>query len=396
MDIFELFKMALRNIKGSKMRSFLTMLGVIIGIFSVITLVTIGEGLKGYVYDQINSMGMGANYLEIHAGKKAGMMMFGGKITYQDAKAIEARAKHVVSVDPRIVRPGKFYYGKNSFSSPMVMGVTPNMVDMFNWNVAHGKFITDVDVDMRKRVCVLGKTAAEKLFGGFSPLSERVRMDGKSLTVIGVMDEFGSLMGISYDDFVIVPVTSAADLFGMTKLIEIGVLARSEEETPAAVEEIKEILIKRHGQEDFRIDIATESMAMLDTVMNALTGIVSGIAAISLLVGGIGIMNIMLVAVTERTREIGVRKAVGAKEKDIVMQFLAESVIISFLGGVIGILAAVGFSSLIMKAIGFPFRLSYTAVILATSVSLIVGVLSGVYPARRAGRLDPVEALRYE
>ncbi len=371
------------------------MLGVIIGIFSVITLVSMGEGLKAYMYDQIAAMGTGPNYMEIHAGKKGGMGFFGAEITYQDAKAIE-QAKSVISVDPRIVRPAKFSYGKNEFNAPMVMGVTPAMNEMFNWEVAEGKYFTDVDVDGHKRVVLLGKNIVEELFGSFSAVGERVRLDGKPFLVIGVMSEFGASFGISYDDFAILPVTTAGDIFDTHKMMEIGVLAESEEKLPQAIAEVSEILIDRHGEEDFRIDAIGESLAVMDNVMNVLTSIVAGIAAISLLVGGIGIANIMLVAVTERTREIGVRKAVGAKNHDIMMQFLAESIVISFSGGIIGILSGVGLSLLIMLGIGFPPRVSLWAIITAASVSIIVGIASGVYPAMRAGRLDPVEALRYE
>ena len=397
MNIVELFKMAIRNILANKMRSLLTMLGIIIGIFSVITLVTMGEGLKAYMSQQIAALGTGANYMEIHAGKEGGLMtMMGGEITYQDALAIKARAKSVASVDSRIIRPGKFTYGKQSFNCSAIMGVSPALLDQINWEVAAGRFISDVDVDMHRRVVVLGKNVAPKLFGGFSPLGERVKLDGDNLTVIGMMSEFGFIMGISYDDFAVVPVTTGIDLFDLSKLMEIGVLASSDKAVPQAVAEITEILEERHGKVDFRIDTSEESMAMVNSILSVLTGIVTGIASISLIVGGIGIANIMLVSVTERTREIGVRKAVGATDRDIVVQFLSEAVVISLFGGTIGILSAMVISWLITTVIGFPLKFSFFSIVLATGVSLLVGIFSGVYPARRAGRMDPVEALRYE
>jgi putative ABC transport system permease protein len=203
-------------------------------------------------------------------------------------------------------------------------------------------------------------------------------------------------MGFNMDEYVAIPVTTAEDVFDTDRLAEIGVVARSIELVPQAVAEIKEVMAERHGSEDIRVDTMENSMAMMDTIMNALTAIVTGIAAISLLVGGIGIMNIMLVAVNERTREIGIRKAVGAKKRDIVVQFLTEAVIISLIGGIMGIISGVGIASLLMLVIGMPLTVSFWAILLATFVAVFVGVVSGVYPAMRAAALDPVEALRYE
>jgi putative ABC transport system permease protein len=399
MTFWEALTIAWKDIMRSRMRSFLTMLGVIIGIFSVISLVNIGEGMKAYMYDQILGLGSGPTYMEVHAGKneaEMGMAMASAPITYQDARAIKEECSSVELVDPRIVRPAEFSLGKNTYKVPMVMGATENMVEQMNWGVGEGRFISGVDEDMRRKVVVLGHKPARALFGSFSPVGENVKMDGDKFLVIGVMDELGSMMGFDMDQMAVIPVTTASDVFKINKLMEIGLTARSDDVVEKAVAEVTEVLLKRHGREDFRLDLMEESMDMLDTVMNALTGIVSGIAAISLLVGGIGIMNIMLVSVTERTREIGLRKAVGAKNHEILVQFLTEAVIISLLGGVIGITAALGVSSLIMLGIGLPLTVSFWSIFLATFVSVLVGVISGVYPAMRASRLDPVEALRYE
>jgi putative ABC transport system permease protein len=399
MTIFEAIRMAIKDIMRARMRSFLTMLGVIIGIFAVISLVTLGEGMKGYMHEQISTLGSGPTYMEVHAGKSEGEMGIASAstpITYQDAKAIAAKCPSVRYVDPRIVRPADFTYRNKTYSVPMTMGATENMIEQMNWPMAEGKFISRVDEDMRRKVIVLGKKVVKALFGSFSPIGEKVRLNGSKFLVIGVMAEKGSMMGFDMDRMAVIPVTTASDVFKLNKLIEIGVVAKSEDLVPAAVSEIKEVLMERHGREDFRVDTMEESMAMLDTVMGALTGIVTGIAAISLLVGGIGIMNIMLVAVSERIREIGIRKAVGAKKRDILIQFLIEAVIISLLGGAIGIIAGVGVASLAMYAIGLPLIVSYKTIILATLVSVMVGIVSGVYPATRAAALDPVIALRYE
>ena len=381
----------------AKMRSFLTMLGVIIGIFSVISLVTLGEGMKGFMYEQIGKFGMGPTYMEIHGGKEGQLAaMATVKITYQDAKAIEEKCPSCELVDPRNIQSGKISYLKKSYTSPMISGASPALIEQMNWGVSEGRFISSVDVDSRKKVVVLGQDLARKLFGSFAAVGEKVRINGTKFLVIGIFKEKGSIMGFNMDEYVVIPVTTAEDVFETDRLAEIGVTARSEDLVPQAEAEITKVLVERHGSKDFRIDTMDESMAMMNTIMNALTAIVTGIAAISLLVGGIGIMNIMLVAVNERVREIGIRKAVGAKKHDILVQFLTESVIISLMGGVIGILSGVGVASLVMVVIGMPLVISLWAILMATFVAIFVGVVSGVYPAMRAAALDPVESLRYE
>ncbi|MBU0672245.1 MAG: ABC transporter permease [Candidatus Margulisbacteria bacterium] len=397
MTILEAIIMAWKDIMRAKMRSFLTMLGVIIGIFSVISLVTLGEGMKGFMYEQIDKFGTGPTYMEVHGGKEGQMAaMATVKITYQDAKAIEEKCSSCELVDPRNIQSGKITYLDKSYTSPMISGSTPALMQQMNWGVSQGRFITNVDVDGRKKVVVIGQDLAKKLFGSFAAVGEKIRINGKKFLVVGLLKKKGSIMGFNMDEYVVIPVTTAEDVFETDRLAEIGVVARSIELVPQAVAEIKEIMTERHGSEDIRVDTMENSMAMMDTIMNALTAIVTGIAAISLLVGGIGIMNIMLVAVNERVREIGVRKAIGAKKRDILVQFLTESIIISLLGGVIGIAAGVGLASLIMVVIGMPLVVSVWAIFLATFVAIFVGVVSGVYPAMRAAALDPVEALRYE
>jgi putative ABC transport system permease protein len=397
MSFWEAITMAWKDIMRAKMRSFLTMLGVIIGIFSVISLVTLGEGMKGFMYEQIDKFGMGPTYMEVHGGKEGQLAaMATVKITYADAKAIEEKCPSCELVDPRNIQSGKISYLDKSYTSPMISGSTPALMEQMNWGVSEGRYISQVDVDGRKKVVVLGQDLARKLFGGFPAVGERVRINGTKFLVIGLFKEKGSIMGFNMDEYVTIPVTTAEDVFETDRLAEIGIVARSIELVPQAEAEIAEVLIERHGTRDFRIDTMDESMAMMDTIMNALTAIVTGIAAISLLVGGIGIMNIMLVAVNERIREIGVRKAIGAKKADILVQFLTESVIISLMGGAIGIISGVGISSLIIVAIGMPVTVSVWAILLATFVSIFVGVVSGVYPAMRAAAFDPVVALRYE
>jgi len=397
MTFWEAITMAWKDIMRAKMRSFLTMLGVIIGIFSVISLVTLGEGMKGFMNEQIDKFGTGPSYMEVHGGKEGQMAaMATVKMTYADARAIEDKCPSCELVDPRNVQSGKITYLDKSYTSPMISGCSPALMEQMNWGVSEGRFLSSGDVDGRKKVVVLGQDLARKLFGGFPSVGERVRINGTKFLVIGLFKKKGSIMGFNMDDYVAIPVTTAEDVFETDRLAEIGVVARSVELVPQAVAEIKAVMAERHGSEDIRVDTMENSMAMMDTIMNALTAIVTGIAAISLLVGGIGIMNIMLVAVNERVREIGVRKAIGAKKSDILVQFLTESVIISLMGGVIGIISGVGLASLIMVAIGMPLVVAVWAILLATFVSIFVGVVSGVYPAMRAAALDPVVALRYE
>jgi putative ABC transport system permease protein len=397
MTFWEAITMAIKDIMRARMRSFLTMLGVIIGIFAVISLVTIGEGMKGFMYEQVMGFGTGPTYMEVHSGRKGQIAATGvGQLTYLDAKAIEQECPSVKYVDPRVMHPGEFAYKNKKYSVPLVMGATWALSETMNWRVAEGRFISKVDESMRRKVCVLGKKIVKNLFGAFSPIGERVKLNGSKFVVIGVMEEKGAIFTFDFDKYAILPVTTAIDLFKINKLIEIGIVAKSEDLVNQAVSEITNVLLKRHGREDFRIDTQEESLQMLNTIMSMLTGIITGIAAISLLVGGIGIMNIMLVSVAERTREIGIRKAVGAKKHDILIQFLTEAIIIALLGGVIGIILGVGISALAMYLIGLPLIISLWSILLATSVALLVGIISGVYPAVRASQLDPVVALRYE
>ncbi len=349
------------------------------------------------MYEQIGKFGTGTTYMEVHGGREGQLAaMATVKLTYADARAIEEKCPSCELIDPRNIQSGDVAYQDKSYSVPFISGSTPALMEQMNWGVERGRYLTGVDVDGRKKVVVLGKTIAKKLFGGFPAVGEKVRIKGSKFLVIGVLREKGSIMGVNLDDYVVIPVTTAEDVFETDRLIEIGVTAKSEDLVPQAEAEITEVLLERHGSRDFRIDTMEESLAVMDTIMNALTAIVTGIAAISLLVGGIGIMNIMLVAVNERVREIGVRKAIGAKKRDILVQFLTESVIISLMGGVIGILFGVGISTLVILAIGMPLMVSGWAILLATFVSIFVGIVSGVYPAMRAARLDPVVALRYE
>jgi len=395
-NTIESFYLAIETLMSNKVRSFLTMLGVVIGVFAVITLVAIGEGAKTYVYEEISKFGTGSRYMEIHPGKEHGYGILTEKLTYRDTEAIEKYCPSVAAVDPRTMGNVELKYGNRKMNIQFGMGVSYNYPVVFTHGVSMGRFYTKSEQEGRKKVAVIGQKVVDKLFSGFNPIGEKVKINGKSFLVVGVFEKKGYTMGFDYDEIVAIPVTSAQRLFDTNRILEVGVVAKSDDLVYKAKEEVRQLLIKRHKKEDFRIDTMEESLTMINNILGFLTLAIGGIASISLLVGGIGIMNIMLVSVNERIREIGIRKSVGATRRDIFVQFLIESVVISMVGGTAGIILGVATSMAIMKALGITPTISLWSANLAYFVSILVGVVSGVYPATRAATLDPVEALRYE
>jgi len=395
-NTIESFYLAIETLMSNKMRSFLTMLGVVIGVFAVITLVAIGEGAKSYVYNAVSSFGMGSNYMELHPGKEHGPSMLTEKLTYRDTEAIERDCPSVAAVDPRTMGSMDLKYGKNKETIELGMGVSYNYPKVLRHEVVQGRFYTKSEQDGRKKVAVIGQKVVEKLFSGFNPIGEKMKINGKSFVVVGVFEKKGLMMGFDYDDIVAIPITTAQKLLDTNRIMEVGISAKSADLINKAKEEIRQLLIKRHKKEDFRLDTTEEQLSLVNNILGFLTLAIGGIASISLLVGGIGIMNIMLVSVNERIREIGIRKSVGATRRDIFVQFLIESVVISMVGGTVGIILGVGTSMAIMQALGITPVVSLWSASLAYFVSIFVGVVSGVYPATRAAALDPVEALRYE
>jgi putative ABC transport system permease protein len=411
MSALELMRVALTALSANKMRSALTMLGIIIGVGAVITLLSVGEGVQRLVTEQIQAAG--TNLLFVVPGQvgEGGGNRTGLTLTLPDAEALEnpANVPDATSVAPELTQGAAVERGsRNRFTT--ISAVTPEYAPLRDYTPMLGRFLDERDLNTRARVAVLGSGAYERFFpdGGY-PIGESIRINNLTFEVVGVLEEKGGSGFGSEDDNIWIPLTTAqARLFnlrstqGDPQLSAIYVQVGSEEAMDNASDDIRRVLRERHGigfgdEDDFSVINQASLIAIFGQITGALTLFLGAIAGISLLVGGIGIMNIMLVSVTERTREIGIRKAVGAKRRDILTQFLFEAVVLSVLGGLIGILLGVGGALLItnlqedLTAVVSPF-----AVALATGFSIAIGLFFGLYPAVRASRLNPIEALRYE
>lgn len=402
MDVIETLRLSKDSLASNKVRSALTMLGVIIGVASVILLVSIGEGARTYIHRELGNLG--TNILIVVPGKTSTKGGFHPpasgtirKLVYDDAVIIKRRSRHIADAVPIIFGSSRIKY-MNQHRDTSVVGSTETYFEIRNLTVETGRFISASDVDSKRRVCVLGRTVKKEIFGERNALGALVTIGDSKYRVIGVMEKKGVTLGIDFDDIVFMPTTTAKELFDTDSLFNITIKVNGPDEIEAAKEEIRHTLMKRHaGKEDFTIMSQDEMLGVMTKVLNIMTAVLAGIAAISLVVGGIGIMNIMLVSVRERTREIGIRKAVGAKNRDILIQFLSESVTLSFIGGLGGVLFGSFVSLTIPYFITFlPTQISLWSVLLAFFFSASVGIFFGVYPARKASLYDPIIALRYE
>lgn len=401
----ELLKMAWRSLAANKLRTFLTMLGVIIGVTSVIALVSVGMGVKKNVVDSISRLG--SNMLIVMAGSsnRGGMRGAAGSITtltYADAEAIKDKIKNIDHVSPTVQGSYQIVYGHENWNST-VTGVIPEYVAIQSLTLNSGLFFSEHDVDVRNRVAVIGSTVAANLFGSVNPVGKKIRIGNAPYTIIGVLASKGqSTGGQDQDDVVLIPLTTAQErLIGITYVRSINVQVSDADKMDEVQSNIEKLLRQRHRiragtEDDFNVRNMTSIMETMTSTTTMITLLLGAIAGISLIVGGVGIMNITLASVTERTREIGIRKAIGATYSNIMLQFLIESTMISIIGGAVGIVIGIGAAQAISKFGSFTTVISGFSIAASFGFALFVGIFFGMLPARKAARLDPIEALRYE
>ena len=411
MRYLAVIKIAFRALRRNKLRTVLTMLGIIFGVGAVIAMVGIGNGAKSQVSARIAALGQ--NVIQVFSGSVNRNGVFSGAggagtLTVEDADAVKNEIAGVLAVSPEVSSGAQITAGENNWST-QVRGEGVDYLIIRQWEIESGAMFTDNDVRSAGKVCVLGKTTADKLFPDEDPVGKiiRISMRGGSssapMKVLGVLTRKGANMGgQDQDDTIIVPYTTAMKRFsGATTLRMINVSARSADELITAQNAIADLLRQRHRiqagrDDDFILRNQQDIAETANATTEVMTALLAGVAGISLLVGGIGIMNIMLVSVTERTREIGIRMAVGARGRDILLQFLIEAVTLSSIGGLLGIAIGVGGAKLITLIKTWPTVVSPTAIVIAFVTSAIIGIVSGFYPAWKASKLDPIDALRYE
>jgi len=406
-------RVALRALAKNRMRAALTVLGVVIGIAAVTTMVSIGQSASGLVQSQFEMLG--TNVILVFPGSQRRNGVRQGRnvsLTAEDADAINEECPSVLAASPLIGAEAQVIYGNSNWSPKEMHGVGIEYLKVRNWELQHGGFFTERDISAAAKVCIVGRTVVKRLFQTANPLGETVRIRNIPFEVIGVLAEKGAnMVGDDQDDIILLPYTTVRKRLYGSDFQDVHVIfasARSVHLMPVAEQEITQVLYERHrvppGEPaDFFVQNTTEIANVLGIITGTLTIMLASIAGISLLVGGVGIMNIMLVSVTERTREIGIRMAVGARGRDILRQFLVEAVLLSCIGGVIGFLLGVAASTgvtLLINALTtgtkWPIVVSLQAAAAAILFSAAVGIFFGYYPARRASQLDPIEALRYE
>ncbi len=406
MNIRETFRLALRAIRRNKVRSALTMLGVIIGVASVIAMIALGSGARAVIDEQIQSQGTTLIYLSSGSWGGRGRVSQGSgttqSLTLEDAEAIAREVPTVARWTPGVRGRAQVIAGNNNWNT-QVEGGNEEFLGIRNWAVAEGANFTARDVLVAEKVCLLGATVARTLFPDGDPVGQIIRVRNMPFRVLGVLVAKGQgQWGQDQDDFILAPWTTVQKkLLGINYLQQVSITARSSELVEPTAVAITRLMRARHrstgpDEDDFSVRTIEEMAATRVQMAETMTGLLMSVASVSLLVGGIGIMNIMLVSVTERTREIGVRMAVGAKTRDVMRQFLAEAIALSLVGGLAGILLGVGVSQTITQSLGWPVAITGASIAVAFAFSAAVGIFFGWYPARKAANLDPIEALRWE
>ncbi|TWH47379.1 ABC transporter permease [Sporomusa sp. KB1] len=401
----ESIAIALRALLANKLRSILTMLGIIIGVGAVISMVSIGMGVREKVQSSIASLGSNMLIVSPGAASSQGVRSASGSsitLSLEDAEYIKKMVQGIDYVAPTVSKQYQIIAGNQNWTTT-VYGITPEYMAIKSLTVGSGSFVSQQDINSRNRVAVLGATVVENLFGELNPIGQNIRINNTPYQIIGILDSKGqSTMGQDQDDIILVPLTTAQErLLGITYLNSISIQVTKLEGMDQAQEQITSLLRQRHKisgtkEDDFTVRNLTSIMAMMTETTGTITLFLGCIGAISLLVGGIGIMNIMMVSVTERTREIGIRKALGATYRDIMLQFLIESVVIGVLGGIFGIALGISAAFAISTFGSLQTVLSAISILVPFGVSVAVGLFFGIYPARKAALLDPIEALRYE
>ncbi len=405
MNLRESIQIAIEGLAANKMRATLTMLGVIIGVGAVIAMLAIANGAKEQTMQRIQQMG--TNVLIVMSGQSRQGAVMGGfgsmqTLTLDDVKAIAKRCPSVVTAVPEVRQNLQVKY-RNQNTNTTIFGTSPDYPEVRNYQVQKGRFFNEREVRSSQKVAAIGPTTAANLFGESQPVGKTIAIKGSAFKIVGLMASKGATGGFGDpDDQIFVPVTTAMRrMFGVQYVRSISVQARSMDLMNQATMEIDRVLRKQHklsenGDADFIIRNQAEFMQMAEDTSRTFTMLLAGIASVSLLVGGIGIMNIMLVSVTERTREIGIRKALGARRHDILVQFLIESLVLSLIGGTVGILFGLAGSAALGRLMGWSVSVSVQSMLLSFGFAAAVGVFFGLYPARQASSLNPIDALRYE
>lgn len=406
MNLTNLFKIALRALANNKMRGFLTMLGIIIGVASVITMLAIGQGSKKSIQAEISEMGSNMIMIQPGGDIRGGVRQEASSmetLKLEDYQNIVDETRYVAAVSPSVNSSGQVIYGANN-APTTIYGISPDYMEIRRYQVEDGEMFSDQDIAVAAKVCVVGKTVVDNLFpGGENPVGKVIRFQKLPFKIVGVLESKGyNSMGMDQDDLILAPYTTIQKkVLAITHLQGITCSALKEEYTEQAIGEISEILRRNHKlktdeDDDFTIRSQQELSSMLTSTTDMMTVLLAAVAGISLLVGGIGIMNIMYVSVTERTREIGLRMSIGAKGIDILSQFLIESILISVTGGLVGVIFGVGSAIIVNQVAHFPIFIQPWSVLLSFIVCTATGIFFGWYPAKKAAQLDPIEAIRYE